>query len=41
MTASVIASITKKIAVGSVHAIHAICSMAASYTLPSAKPRAM
>jgi hypothetical protein len=35
------ASITKKIAVGSVQAIHAMFSMAPSYTLPSAKPRAM
>jgi hypothetical protein len=41
MTASVIASITKKIRVGSVQAIHAMFSMPAPYTRPNAKPRAM
>jgi hypothetical protein len=41
MAPSVNASITKKIAVGSVQAIHAMCSIDAPYTRPSAKPRAM
>ena len=42
MTASVQASSAKKIAVGSVQAIHAMFSMRRlPHTRPSAKPRAM
>ena len=41
MTARVAANSAKKIAVGGVQAIHAMFSMWPSYTLPSAKPRAM
>jgi hypothetical protein len=41
MTPRVEARAAKKIAVGNVQAIHAMFSMARSYTRPSAKPRAM